>query len=104
MLLTPQPWLHCRIRGWIFSYARGRRWSRGALRSTGICPGSRTRKFHSDVGGRLRVRPNILRCARVPYNSAQHEPDHCEKNATNGAPGEVLVLLRAESEPPAAAP
>src|SRR6516225_4452473 len=41
----------------------------------------------------LRVRPNILRYACVPYNSAQHEPDHCENDETDVAAGEVLVVL-----------
>ena len=41
----------------------------------------------------LRVRPNILRYACVPYNSAQHAPDHCENDETDVAAGEVLVVL-----------
>ena len=44
-------------------------------------------------GLRLRVRPNILRYACVPYNSAQHAPDHCENDETDVAAGEVLVVL-----------
>src|SRR5215475_12286655 len=52
-----------------------------------------TRRNQCVYYGGLRVRPNILRCARVPYNSAQHEPDHCENDETNVAAGEVLIVL-----------
>jgi ABC-type transporter Mla maintaining outer membrane lipid asymmetry ATPase subunit MlaF len=42
----------------------------------------------------LRVRPSILRCAREPYNSAQHEPDHCENDESDMAAGKVLIVFR----------
>src|SRR5215467_14981587 len=42
----------------------------------------------------LRVRPNNLRGPGVPYNSAQHEPDHGENNEGDVAAGEVFVVFR----------
>jgi hypothetical protein len=44
-------------------------------------------------GPDLRVRPSILRCAGEPYNSAQHEPDHCENDECDMAAGEVLIVF-----------
>jgi hypothetical protein len=41
----------------------------------------------------LRVRVEILRGARVPYNSAQHEPYYGE-NEPDVSAREVLVVLR----------
>ena len=42
---------------------------------------------------RLRVRPSILCAGCEPYNSAQHETDHCEDDETNVATCEVLVVF-----------
>jgi len=42
----------------------------------------------------LRVRPDILCDACEPYNSAQHEPDHCENDKGDVATGEVFIVFR----------
>src|SRR5262249_830598 len=41
----------------------------------------------------LRVRPDILCCAQVPYNSTQHQPDHPENNERGVIAGEILVVF-----------
>src|SRR3984893_6162314 len=42
---------------------------------------------------RLRVRPGILRCACVPYNSTQHEPDHRENDERCMIAAEIFVVF-----------
>jgi hypothetical protein len=44
-------------------------------------------------GDFLRVRPAILRAGCEPYNSAQHEADHCKNDETDVATREVLVIF-----------
>ena len=43
--------------------------------------------------GLLRVRPNILRCASVPYNSTQYEPDHRKNDERCMIATEIFVVF-----------
>ena len=38
-------------------------------------------------------RPGILRAGSEPYNSTQHETDHCENDETDVTTCEVLVVF-----------
>jgi hypothetical protein len=61
---------------------------------------------HHDNLGRwpiyLRVRPGILSAGCEPYNSTQHEADHCKNDETDVATREVLVIF--DNAPAAAKP
>src|SRR5215467_4031212 len=50
----------------------------------------------------LRVRPGILLAGCEPYNSTQHEADHCKNDETDVATREVLVIF--DNAPAAAEP
>src|SRR5262245_44999602 len=52
--------------------------------------------------GRVRVRPGILPAGCEPYNSTQHEADHCKNDETDVATREVLVIF--DNAPAAAEP